>query len=279
MGRVEGASCIVSDELTPDSIRLDGRTAVVTGAARGLGEAIALVFAEFGADVAICDRDADGMEATAAGVEALGRAAYTATLDVRDGDAVRDFVDDAAARLGGLHVLVNNAGGTFRSTFDGISRKGEAALVQENFTSVTNGVRAALPHLGRGASIVNVTSVEAHRGAPGFSVYAAMKAAVASFTKSLAVELGPRGIRVNAIAPDAIPTPGDLELGAGIHDGAPPNFATPLDERGAPSDAAAAAVFLASDMARFVTGTTLHLDGGSHAAAGWRLGPDGVFRP
>jgi NAD(P)-dependent dehydrogenase (short-subunit alcohol dehydrogenase family) len=256
--------------LDPSRARLDGRRAVVTGAAAGIGRATVLALARFGADVAACDRDAAGLASLAKEVEALGRRAPREELDVRDGDAVRSFVARAAAELGGLDVLVNNAGGTFHALFADLSENGEDALVRENFSSVASFVRAALPHFGpRGGAIVNVTSIEAWRAAPGYAVYAAAKAAVESLTRSLALELAPRRIRVNCVAPDAIPTPGT--------GGRAP--ATPLPGPGTPDDVAAAVVFLASDLSAFVTGTTLHVDGGNLAAGGWRRRPDGSFEP
>jgi 3-oxoacyl-[acyl-carrier protein] reductase len=141
-------------------------------------------------------------------------------------------------------------------------------LMRENFTSITNFVRAVVPVMPeRGGSIINITSIEAHRAAPGFAVYSAMKAAAANLTKTLALELGPRMIRVNAIAPDVIPTPGigDVEV------------RTPLPRAGHVDDVAAAAVYLAGDLAAFVTGTTVHVDGGNLAAGGWHRVEDGSF--
>ncbi len=120
---------------------------------------------------------------------------------------------------------------------------------------------------------MNVTSIEAHQAAPGFAVYGAMKAALAQLTRSLALELAPRRIRVNAIAPDAIPTSGDHDLQDSMREtGAAfsPTVLPPLGYFGSPDDAAAAALFLASDLSRFVTGTTIHVDGGNWAAGGWR---------
>ena len=252
--------------LTPGSALLTDRVVLVTGAAAGIGAATARAAAAFGADVVVCDRDEGGLAATAAAVRELGRTATTGVFDVRDADAVRTFV----AGLPVVHVLVNNAGGGFRSDFLGVSDKGEAALVAENFTSVTTFVRAVVPLMptdGRG-SIVNITSIEAHRAGPGFAVYSAMKAAVANLTKSLALELGDRRIRVNCVAPDVIPTPGidgDLPV------------KTPLPVAGNVDDVAGAVLYLASDLARFVTGTTLHVDGGNHAAGGWgRVGGEWI---
>jgi NAD(P)-dependent dehydrogenase (short-subunit alcohol dehydrogenase family) len=248
--------------LTPDATLLTNRLVLVTGAAMGIGAAVAGACARFGADVAVCDRDADGLARTAADVEAAGRRAHTAQLDVRDGDAVRAWV----ATLPAIDVLVNNAGGGFRAPFLDVNDKGQASLVDENFTSVTNFVRACAPKMpsdGR-ASIVNVTSIEAHRAGPGFAVYSAMKAAVENLTKSLALELGDRRIRVNCVAPDVIPTPG---IGGDVP------VKTPLPVAGHADDVAGAVVFLASDLARFVTGATIHVDGGNWAAGGWGRGP------
>ena len=155
--------------------------------------------------VALCDRDADGLAHTAAAVEAAGRHARTATLDVRDGETVRAWIDT----LDAVDVLVNNAGGGFFAAFLDVNDKGQDSLIRENFTSVTNFIRACVPKMpDAGGSIINVTSIEAHRAAPGFAVYSAMKAGVANLTKTLALELGDRHIRVNCIAPDVIPTPG-----------------------------------------------------------------------
>lgn len=255
--------------VSPGSASLGGKNALVTGAAAGIGEAVAVALGRFGADVAVCDRDAAGLSSTVTALEELGRTAVSATLDVRDAGAVTTFVRDSAAALGRIDVLVNNAGGGFKSDFAAISPRGQDALVAENFTSVTNLVRACLPHMGEGSSIINVTSIEAHRAAPEYSVYSAMKAAVANLTKTLALELGGSGIRVNCVAPDVIPTPG---VGA-LPD--PPR--TPLARRGHVDDVAGAVVFLAGDMSAFVTGTTLHVDGGNLAAAGWHRLEDGSF--
>jgi NAD(P)-dependent dehydrogenase (short-subunit alcohol dehydrogenase family) len=240
--------------LSPATALLTDRVVLVTGAAQGIGAAIAGACARFGADLAICDRESEGLAHTAAEVEAAGRSATCAVLDVRDADAVREWVDGIVR----VDVLVNNAGGGFR-----------AALVRENFTSVTNFVRATVPKMpsdGR-ASIVNVTSIEAHRAGPGFAIYSAMKAALASLTKSLALELGERRIRVNCVAPDVIPTPGVGEM----------PVKTPLPFQGHVDDVAGAVIYLASDLSRFVTGTTIHVDGGNLAAGGWGRASDGSW--
>ncbi len=254
--------------LDPSGWLLSDRIAVVTGAAAGIGEAIALAFARFGADLAVCDRDAEGLEATVRAIGAEGRRVVSAVFDVREADRVRDFADSIEGQFGRVDVLVNNAGGGFFAPFLEVNEKGQDALVRENFSSVTHFIRGVVPLVPeRGGSIINITSIEAHRAAPGYAIYSAMKAAVANLSRSLALELGDRRIRVNCVAPDMIPTPGIGDV----------RGATPLATRGHVDDVAGVAVFLASDLSRFVTGSTLHVDGGGWAAGGWRRGEDGRF--
>jgi 3-oxoacyl-[acyl-carrier protein] reductase len=265
-------------DVSPDGMLLTDRVAVVTGAAQGIGEACAIGLARFGAHVAVCDRNGEGLAVTAADIEALGRRVVTGELDVRDGEAVDRFLADVEAEFGFVDILVNNAGGTFFSPFLDVSARGEAALIAENFTQVTHFIRRCVPLMGeRGGSIVNVTSIEGHRAGPGFAVYSAMKAALANLTKSLALELADQRIRVNCIAPDMIPTPGDdglsIEAAAAQQDWAKQVVLDLAD----PDDCAASVVFLASDFARFVTGTTVHPDGGNLASGGWKRLPDGKY--
>ena len=227
---------------------------------------------------AICDRDgaADAFGAVGAAVRAAGRRAYMGLLDVRDPDLVDAWFADIASAYGRIDVVVNNAGGGFAAPFAEVSDKGQDALIRENFTSVAACIRAALPYLpepsdtgrGGGGSIISITSIEAHRAAPDYAVYAAMKAAVENLTRSLALELGDRHVRVNCVAPDVIPTPG---IGGDLA------VTTPLPYAGHPDDVAAAVVYLASDAAAFVTGTTIHVDGGNHAAGGWHRAPGGAY--
>jgi 3-oxoacyl-[acyl-carrier protein] reductase len=255
--------------LEPSDALLTDRVAIVTGAAVGIGEAIALAYARFGAHVAVCDRDVPNLDVTADAIESAGRRAVAGELDVRDGDAVRAFVDVVANEFGQVDILVNNAGGGFLSPFLDVSDKGQETLIRENFTSVTNLVRATVPRMPEtGGSIVNITSIEAHRAGPSYAVYSAMKAGIASLSKSLALELGERLIRVNCIAPDVIPTPG-IGVAGPVH--------TPLPIQGHADDIAGAAVFLAGDLSRFVTGTTVHVDGGNWAAGGWHRNDDGSW--
>jgi len=252
--------------ITPETVLLTDRLVVVTGGARGIGAATAQACARFGADVAVCDRDADGLAETVRAIEAAGRRAHSGVVDVRDGDAVGEWIGSLPA----IDVLVNNTGGGFNALFLDVNEKGQDTLVRENFTSATHLVRACVPKMptdGR-ASIVNITSIEAHRAGPGFAIYSAMKAALSSLTKSLALELGERRIRVNCVAPDVIPTPGVGDMP--IH--------TPLPIAGHPDDIAGAVVYLASDLSRFVTGSTIHVDGGNLAASGWHRMPDGAWK-
>lgn len=256
------------EPLTPASVSLSGRVAVVTGAAVGIGKAIATGFARFGADLALCDRDAEQLAVAAAECTRVGATVTTGVLDVRDGDAVSGFLAEVGHRHPRVDVLVNNAGGGFHAPFLDVNAKGQDSLVRENFVSVTHFVRGCVPLMTDGGSIINITSIEAHRAGPGFAIYSAMKAAVANLTKSLALELGDRAIRVNCIAPDVIPTPG---IGPHLP------VKTPLPYAGHVDDVAGAALFLASDLARFVTGTTVHVDGGNWAAGGWGRSTDGGF--
>ncbi|MEX2256292.1 MAG: SDR family NAD(P)-dependent oxidoreductase, partial [Acidimicrobiia bacterium] len=241
--------------LGPEAVSLDGKVALVTGAAKGIGAATASALARFGADLAICDRDEAGMAATAADVESVGRRCVTGVLDVRDGPAVDAWLAAVATAYGRVDVLVNNAGGGFFASVLDVSAKGQTSLVDENFTSVTNFVRGCVPLMTEGGSIVNVTSIEASRAAPGFGVYAAMKAAVENLSKTLALELVGRGIRVNVVAPDGIPTPGDEDLADAVSQGDRDAYAAKIPLGwGVADDCAGPIVFLASDLARYVTG-------------------------
>jgi|DEB0MinimDraft_10_1074344.scaffolds.fasta_scaffold00088_4 3-oxoacyl-[acyl-carrier protein] reductase len=264
--------------VSPDQILLTDRVAVVTGAGQGIGEAAARALAQFGCRVAICDWNAETLATTAETIRASGGTVLSSVLDVRDPAAVEAFIGEVAGEFGSINVLVNNVGGGFHAVFQTVSANGEAALIAENFATVTNCLRSAIPHLAEGASIVNVTSVEAHHASPGFGVYGAMKAAVEQFTKTLALELADRGVRVNCVAPDMIPTPGDAGLAGDSSAMSDEHFPTPLRRMGSVDECASVIVFLASDLASFVTGSSIPVDGGTTAGAAWKVARDGHFR-
>ncbi len=258
----------MNESFGPDVVLLEGTVALVTGGAQGIGAASALTLARFGADIAICDKLDEPMADVVAEIEAMGRTVTSAHLDVRHDEPVAAFLADVATRHQRLDIVVNNAGGGFFAPFLDVSTKGQAALIAENFTQVASMTRACVPLMTSGGSIINVTSIEGHRAGPGFAIYSAMKAAVESLTKTLALELADHHIRVNSVAPDMIPTPGDADLVAdsGATAG---TYHQPWPIGGTTWDCAAAVLFLAGRLSSFMTGSTLHVDGGTYAASGW----------
>lgn len=250
---------------------LQGRVALVTGAARGIGKAIALGLASYGADVALVDLDAAGAEQTAAEIRGLGRRALARCGDCREAETFRSLVPSVLERLGAIHVLVNNAGGNVgRADFLETEEADWRAAIQQNLMPALYGIRLVAPAMierGIHGSIINVSTIEAFRAAPGYAVYAAAKAGLVEITRTLALELGHRGIRVNGIAPDITPTP-RLDMGDPASlEKAGRSF--PLMRFGRPEDYAGTALYLASDLSAWVTGETLHVGGGTMAAAGW----------
>jgi 3-oxoacyl-[acyl-carrier protein] reductase len=278
--------------LLDDRAALTGKVALVAGGGGGLGRAVALDLAGAGVQLALCDRDGPALERTAREARGGGVDVLAEELDVRDEDALAGFFAAVDRSLGRLDVLVNVVGGTFRAPFIELEAKGRDTLVRTNFTwvvdAIGHGARIMASH-GRGGSIVTLTSIEAHRAAPGFAVYAAMKAAVSHLTRTLALELGPLGIRVNCVAPDFVPTAGlaDVAVRAGSGaavaaraggDSDPGDSLTiPLGRKGRPEDVGSCVLFLASELGAYITGTTLHPDGGALAASGWMNWPGDGF--
>lgn len=249
------------------SFDLTGKRALVTGASRGIGRGIALAYARAGADVALLARNADLLTEVAAEIESLGRRAFVATADVMDADATRAATTGAIGALGGLDVLVNNAGGnSFSIPVAQMRMSGWEKTMRLNLDSIVHITQESLPALGDGGgSIVNVSSVAGLRGAPTMAHYGAAKAALISFTQSLAVETAWMGVRVNALVPGWIETDLTDFLRASDEAERAALARVPLQRWGRVEEIAEPAVFLASDAASFMTGQVLVVDGGLSA--------------
>lgn len=245
--------------------RLIGRKALVTGGDSGIGAAVAIAFAREGADVAIAHLPAEEVDArnTLAVIEAEGRRGVGLPGDLLEADYRNSLADRAAEALGGLDILVNNAGKQIAiERLEDLDDEQVMQTFQVNILAMFTVCRAALKHLPDGASIINTTSVQAYDPSPTLLDYASTKAAINAFTKGLAVQLAPRGIRVNAVAPGPIWTP--LQVSDGQPKDALPEFGhnVPLGRAGQPVELAPAYVFLASAESSYVVGETLHVNGG-----------------
>lgn len=256
--------------IDPSGILLTDRVAVVTGGGTGIGLGIAAGLSAFGARVAIWERDPERCAVAAESVGGLG-----VVTDVRDSEQVSAALERTAAELGTVTIVVNNAGGTFSSPLLETSENAWDALYKANLRHVllcTQRVARQMVAAGVGGSVTSVTSIEGVRAAPGYAAYAAAKAGVINYTQTAAYELAPHGIRVNALAPDVVVTEGLIALSpAGLPAGL--GAAIPMGRPGSVDEIAGAAVFLASDLAAYITGQTLHVDGGTHAAGGWYRHP------
>lgn len=253
---------------------LDDRIAVVTGAGGGIGAATARLFAEHGAQVVIADIDRDLAHQTADEINASGGSATTATADVRDASQVADLTRSVLERHGRVDVLVNNVGHWLRHPGNFVDTDPQLwdDLYRINLHHVFLVTHSFLPAMieRRSGAIVNVSSVEGLRGYPEDPVYAAYKAAVIHFTRSLAVQVGRDGVRVNAIGPDvteSLQVPYSQWLSADEQAQWPQWV--PVGRMGLPEDQARVILFLASDLSAFVTGHTIPTDGGTGAAGGW----------
>ena len=257
---------------------LEGRIAVVTGGGGGIGRGISELFAEHGARVVVAEIDGSRAAETVAAIVDGGGDAVGEVIDVRD----RVQVEAMGERVGSVDVLVNNVGHYLDgrgSVLDSDEAEWDA-LYRVNLHHVflcTQVFAPAMVSSGRG-SIVNLSTVEAFRGIPSRAVYSAFKAAITGFTKSLALELGNAGVRVNAIAPDlteSLQVPYSRWVPEEQQELIP--GWVPVGRFGTAEDIAGCALFLASDLSAFVTGTTIHADGGSLAAGGWFRRPDGTW--
>jgi NAD(P)-dependent dehydrogenase (short-subunit alcohol dehydrogenase family) len=254
--------------MTIERFSLAGKVAAVTGASRGIGRAIALGFAEAGADVAVAARSEDDLETLAKEIDSLGRRALVVRTDVTNREDVENLLDRTVSELGGIDVLVNNAGGSnFTSPLVGLRPAGWDKLLRLNLDSVFHGTQLAAQKMLEhgGGSIIQISSVAGIEGAPGLSPYSAAKGGVRLFSQAVAKELAGSGVRVNVIAPGWIETPlndwmtKDQSILQTIE------AMIPMGRIGQADEIVGAAIFLASDASSFVTGSTLVVDGGQTA--------------
>jgi NAD(P)-dependent dehydrogenase (short-subunit alcohol dehydrogenase family) len=269
--------------LAATDIRLDGQVAVITGGGGGIGRAIGLALASVGADIVIGDIVPERCVETAERVRELGRRALGVPTDVTDTAQVRALIEQTDQQFGRIDILVNNAGGVSGRPFLEQSERSWRKHIDLNLVSMLAATSAAVPVMIRGArggTIINVASIEGSRAAPLYAVYAACKAGMLNFTRTLALELADHNIRVNAIAPDYTVTPGTSGNYTGPVDpstwrqpSAQQQDVTrrriPLGRAGVDTECGSVAVFLASSLSSYVTGTVLPVDGGSWASSGW----------
>jgi NAD(P)-dependent dehydrogenase (short-subunit alcohol dehydrogenase family) len=250
---------------------LSGKVALITGAAHGIGRAVAVRFAREGAAVGAFDVDEPGVRALVTEIEGAGGRALAIGGDVARESDVRRAIEQTVARFGALHILVNNAGVNVMKTVESATEADWNRALDVDLKGVWLGCKHALPHLraAGGGSIVNLASMHAFRTMPGSFPYAAAKGGVVSLTKSLAIDAGPARVRVNAICPGTIETRLTTDWIAAQPDPAAAKkrflAAIPLGRLGTPEDVAALALFLASDESSFLSGAALPLDGGRDA--------------
>lgn len=248
--------------------RLKGRKALITGADSGIGAAVAIAFAREGADVALSYLPAEQSDAEEIRdyVEETGRRAFLYPGDLSDPQYCRDLVDATVKEFGGLDALVNNAGRQIAvEAIEDLSDEQWAKTYHTNIFGMFHVTKAAVPVMPEGSTIVNTTSIQAYQPSTHLIDYASTKAAINNFTKGLAQQLAPRGIRVNAVAPGPIWTP--LQVSDGQPKEALPKFGknTPLGRAGQPTELAPAYVFLTSPESSYVLGETLNVNGGTPA--------------
>jgi 3-oxoacyl-[acyl-carrier protein] reductase len=242
-------------------IDLRGKKALISGASRGIGRAIAHALAQAGADVAICARNAQGVDQAGEELRKHGTRVSASVCDLHDPQAIATWVQGARDAFGGVDILVNNA-----SAFGRADAEADwAASIQVDLMACVRASQHAIPHMAAGGAILHITSIAGLKASPRSVPYGAIKAAMMAYTKTQAVSLAPKGIRVNSIAP------GSIFFEGGVWDQArrdnPPLYEAtlariPSGRYGRPEEVAHAAVFLVSDMASWITGQTLAVDGG-----------------
>jgi NAD(P)-dependent dehydrogenase (short-subunit alcohol dehydrogenase family) len=247
---------------------LEGKVSVVTGASRGIGRAIALGLADAGSNVAVAARTESDLETLVKEIEGLGRNALSVPTDVLDRTAIETLLDRAIDELGGLDVLVNNAGGTrFVAPITTLRPEGWDKIIDLNLNAVFHATQLAAQRMidRGGGSIIQISSVAGVQGAEGLSFYSAAKAGVRLMTQAVARELASSGVRLNSIAPGWIAT--DLNANMWSDEGIRKSMEDmiPMGRFGKAEEIVGPAVFLASDAASFVTGATLVVDGGQLA--------------
>ncbi len=255
------------EETYVGSGRLEGRKALITGADSGIGRAVAIAYAREGADVAITylpseQEDADEVMKV---LDAIGRKVVAIPGDLSDEAFCKQLIKQASDELGGLDILVNNAGKQLY--VDDILELETAQLeatFRVNIFAMFWLIKAALPTMPKGASIINTTSIQAYQPSEGLLDYAATKAAIANFTHGLAKQLAPKGIRVNGVAPGPIWTPLQPSYGQPMEKLVQFGQATPLGRAGQPAELAPAYVFLASQESSYTTGEIIGVTGGQH---------------
>lgn len=261
---------------------LEGKIAIVVGGGAGVGAAVTSALARAGVDVAFCDIDADAVASTRADVERFGRRVVGRVADAWDEADLAAFYDTFDEDFDRLDILVNVVGGTEQRQFADSTAEQWKADVHRNLGWAMQSINLAIPRIragGRGGSIISFTTIEAHRGAAGYAAYAGAKAGLVNFSRSLAVELGPDRIRVNLVAPDTTPsesvgrrmTPEALAAAGSSPQLLAKAFASyiPMVSPPPPEALGDAVLFLASNLSSSVTGTTLHVDGGTWAASGF----------
>ncbi len=244
--------------------KLTGKVALITGGDSGIGRAVAIFFAKEGADVAIAylDEHEDAAEAKRL-VEAEGRRCVTVAGDIGDEAFCQSLVSRAVSELGGLDILVNNAAEQHpQDSIEDITAEQLERTFRTNIFGMFFMTKAAMPHLGQGSAIVNTTSVTAFKGSPQLLDYSATKGAIVAFTRSLSQGLVEKGIRVNSVAPGPVWTP---LIPATFPEDKVANFGkdVPMERPGQPEEIAPCYVFLASDDSSYITGQTLHPNGGT----------------